>query len=187
MLSFHPQKCPSLNNKLFGILSNNKHTMGGGGMAQWSMCSWRLRKAMQHATWRQKNEPQTASMLAIHLSLPWPPFLGLFFFLPCLDTYHKVDLRLQTLEIPFHEVSQVVDFAFFLHFPWPSYHFWPRGEWLFLLKSRKEKEIWATSKFKTPLQQRTQSTEWKGNLQNGKKTANTKSDKRLISRIYKIL
>ncbi|XP_011806512.1 PREDICTED: podocin isoform X2 [Colobus angolensis palliatus] len=30
---------------------------------------------------------------------------GLFFFLPCLDTYHKVDLRLQTLEIPFHEVA----------------------------------------------------------------------------------
>eukprot|EP00071_Canis_lupus_P043857 XP_022277414.1 podocin [Canis lupus familiaris] len=29
---------------------------------------------------------------------------GLFFFFPCLDTYHKVDLRLQTLEIPFHEV-----------------------------------------------------------------------------------
>ncbi|XP_054976319.1 podocin isoform X1 [Sorex araneus] len=29
---------------------------------------------------------------------------GLFFFLPCLDTYHTVDLRLQTLEIPFHEV-----------------------------------------------------------------------------------
>ncbi|XP_045403214.1 podocin isoform X3 [Lemur catta] len=29
---------------------------------------------------------------------------GLFFFLPCLDTYHKVDLRVQTLEIPFHEV-----------------------------------------------------------------------------------
>ncbi|XP_055222805.2 podocin isoform X2 [Gorilla gorilla gorilla] len=29
---------------------------------------------------------------------------GLFFFLPCLDTYHKVDLRLQTLEIPFHEI-----------------------------------------------------------------------------------
>ncbi|XP_005375018.1 PREDICTED: podocin isoform X2 [Chinchilla lanigera] len=29
---------------------------------------------------------------------------GLFFLLPCLDTYHKVDLRLQTLEIPFHEV-----------------------------------------------------------------------------------
>ncbi|ELW70868.1 Podocin [Tupaia chinensis] len=29
---------------------------------------------------------------------------GLFFFLPCLDTYHKVDLRLQTLEVPFHEV-----------------------------------------------------------------------------------
>ncbi|XP_025048227.1 podocin isoform X2 [Alligator sinensis] len=29
---------------------------------------------------------------------------GLFFFLPCLDTYHKVDLRLRTLEIPFHEV-----------------------------------------------------------------------------------
>ncbi|XP_006887832.1 PREDICTED: podocin [Elephantulus edwardii] len=32
------------------------------------------------------------------------PLLGLFFLLPCLDTYHKVDLRLQTLEIPFHEV-----------------------------------------------------------------------------------
>ncbi|XP_013207955.1 podocin isoform X2 [Microtus ochrogaster] len=30
---------------------------------------------------------------------------GLFFYLPCLDTYHKVDLRLQTLEIPFHEVA----------------------------------------------------------------------------------
>ncbi|XP_012501988.1 PREDICTED: podocin [Propithecus coquereli] len=30
---------------------------------------------------------------------------GLVFFLPCLDTYHKVDLRLQTLEIPFHEVA----------------------------------------------------------------------------------
>ncbi|XP_006867155.1 PREDICTED: podocin [Chrysochloris asiatica] len=29
---------------------------------------------------------------------------GLFFFLPCLDTYHKIDLRVQTLEIPFHEV-----------------------------------------------------------------------------------
>ncbi|XP_052522018.1 podocin [Tympanuchus pallidicinctus] len=29
---------------------------------------------------------------------------GLFFFLPCLDTYHKVDLRLKTLEIPFHQV-----------------------------------------------------------------------------------
>ncbi|XP_004643497.1 podocin isoform X1 [Octodon degus] len=29
---------------------------------------------------------------------------GLFFVLPCLDTYRKVDLRLQTLEIPFHEV-----------------------------------------------------------------------------------
>ncbi|XP_066222131.1 podocin [Saccopteryx leptura] len=29
---------------------------------------------------------------------------GLCFFLPCLDIYHKVDLRLQTLEIPFHEV-----------------------------------------------------------------------------------
>uniref|UniRef100_UPI00398E88BB podocin-like n=1 Tax=Pristiophorus japonicus TaxID=55135 RepID=UPI00398E88BB len=29
---------------------------------------------------------------------------GLFFFLPCLDTYHKVDLRVKTLEIPFHEV-----------------------------------------------------------------------------------
>ncbi|XP_054690410.1 podocin isoform X3 [Grus americana] len=30
---------------------------------------------------------------------------GLFFFLPCLDTYHKVDLRLKTLEIPFHQVA----------------------------------------------------------------------------------
>ncbi|XP_036596517.1 band 7 protein AGAP004871-like [Trichosurus vulpecula] len=30
---------------------------------------------------------------------------GLFFFLPCLDTYHKVHLHLQTLEIPFHEVA----------------------------------------------------------------------------------
>ncbi|XP_064004398.1 podocin [Pogoniulus pusillus] len=29
---------------------------------------------------------------------------GLLFFLPCLDTYHKVDLRLKTLEIPFHQV-----------------------------------------------------------------------------------
>ncbi|XP_048353773.1 podocin [Sphaerodactylus townsendi] len=29
---------------------------------------------------------------------------GLFFFLPCLDTYHKIDLRLRTLEIPFYEV-----------------------------------------------------------------------------------
>nr|XP_056700676.1 podocin [Euleptes europaea] len=29
---------------------------------------------------------------------------GLFFFLPCLDTYHKIDLRLKTLEIPFYEV-----------------------------------------------------------------------------------
>ncbi|KFP38497.1 Podocin, partial [Chlamydotis macqueenii] len=29
---------------------------------------------------------------------------GLFFFLPCLDTYHKVDLRLKTLEIPSHQV-----------------------------------------------------------------------------------
>ncbi|NXP79937.1 PODO protein, partial [Ramphastos sulfuratus] len=29
---------------------------------------------------------------------------GLFFFLPCLDTYHKVDLRLKTLEIPFHQI-----------------------------------------------------------------------------------
>ncbi|XP_031410693.1 podocin [Meleagris gallopavo] len=27
-----------------------------------------------------------------------------FLFLPCLDTYHKVDLRLKTLEIPFHQV-----------------------------------------------------------------------------------
>ncbi|XP_041064337.1 podocin-like [Carcharodon carcharias] len=29
---------------------------------------------------------------------------GLFFFMPCLDTYHKVDLRVKTLEVPFHEV-----------------------------------------------------------------------------------
>ncbi|NXX12224.1 PODO protein, partial [Podargus strigoides] len=29
---------------------------------------------------------------------------GLFFYIPCLDTYHKVDLRLKTLEIPFHQV-----------------------------------------------------------------------------------
>ncbi|NXU58827.1 PODO protein, partial [Turnix velox] len=29
---------------------------------------------------------------------------GLFFLLPCLDTYHKIDLRLKTLEIPFHQV-----------------------------------------------------------------------------------
>ncbi|XP_038649436.1 podocin [Scyliorhinus canicula] len=29
---------------------------------------------------------------------------GLFFFMPCLDTYHKVDLRIKTLEIPFHEI-----------------------------------------------------------------------------------
>ncbi|XP_072367384.1 podocin-like isoform X2 [Scyliorhinus torazame] len=30
---------------------------------------------------------------------------GLFFFMPCLDTYHKVDLRIKTLEIPFHEAA----------------------------------------------------------------------------------
>ncbi|XP_006003181.1 podocin [Latimeria chalumnae] len=29
---------------------------------------------------------------------------GLLFFLPCLDTCHKVDLRIKTFEIPFHEV-----------------------------------------------------------------------------------
>ncbi|XP_007432544.1 podocin [Python bivittatus] len=29
---------------------------------------------------------------------------GLFFLLPCLDTYHKTDIRLKTLEIPFYEV-----------------------------------------------------------------------------------
>ncbi|NXS58707.1 PODO protein, partial [Brachypteracias leptosomus] len=29
---------------------------------------------------------------------------GLFFFIPCLDTYHKIDLRLKTLEVPFHQV-----------------------------------------------------------------------------------
>eukprot|EP00062_Callorhinchus_milii_P010741 gi/632956270/ref/XP_007893874.1/ PREDICTED: podocin [Callorhinchus milii] len=29
---------------------------------------------------------------------------GLFFLLPCLDTYRKVDLRVKTFEIPFHEV-----------------------------------------------------------------------------------
>nr|XP_023422968.1 podocin [Cavia porcellus] len=39
-----------------------------------------------------------------HLLPGRPKGPGLFFFLPWLDTYHKVDLRLQTLEIPFHEV-----------------------------------------------------------------------------------
>uniref|UniRef100_A0A287CRZ7 Podocin n=1 Tax=Ictidomys tridecemlineatus TaxID=43179 RepID=A0A287CRZ7_ICTTR len=39
-----------------------------------------------------------------HLLPGRPKGPGLFFFLPCLDTYHKVDLRLQTLEIPFHEI-----------------------------------------------------------------------------------
>uniref|UniRef100_S4RDL4 Podocin n=1 Tax=Petromyzon marinus TaxID=7757 RepID=S4RDL4_PETMA len=29
---------------------------------------------------------------------------GLFFILPCLDTYQKVDLRMRTLEVPLHEV-----------------------------------------------------------------------------------
>ncbi|NXI57741.1 PODO protein, partial [Chloroceryle aenea] len=29
---------------------------------------------------------------------------GLFFYIPCLDTYHKIDLRLKTLEIPFYQV-----------------------------------------------------------------------------------
>ncbi|XP_070602761.1 podocin [Erythrolamprus reginae] len=29
---------------------------------------------------------------------------GLFFLLPCLDTYHKIDIRLKTLEIPLCEV-----------------------------------------------------------------------------------
>ncbi|XP_044295073.1 podocin [Varanus komodoensis] len=29
---------------------------------------------------------------------------GLFFLLPCLDTYHKIDIRLKILEIPFYEV-----------------------------------------------------------------------------------
>ncbi|XP_069798457.1 podocin-like [Narcine bancroftii] len=29
---------------------------------------------------------------------------GLFFFVPCLDTYLKVDMRVKTLGIPFHEV-----------------------------------------------------------------------------------
>ncbi|XP_051866691.1 podocin [Pristis pectinata] len=29
---------------------------------------------------------------------------GLFFFVPFLDTYHKVDMRVKTLGIPFHEV-----------------------------------------------------------------------------------
>ncbi|XP_032885023.1 podocin-like [Amblyraja radiata] len=29
---------------------------------------------------------------------------GLFFFIPCLDIYHKVDMRVTTLGIPFHEV-----------------------------------------------------------------------------------
>ncbi|NWR56269.1 PODO protein, partial [Bucorvus abyssinicus] len=39
-----------------------------------------------------------------HLLPGRPRGPGLFFFLPCLDTYHKVDLRLKTLEIPFHQV-----------------------------------------------------------------------------------
>ncbi|XP_004598688.2 podocin isoform X1 [Ochotona princeps] len=39
-----------------------------------------------------------------HLLPGRPKGPGLFFFLPCLDTYHKVDLRLQTLEVPFHEI-----------------------------------------------------------------------------------
>ncbi|XP_067388599.1 podocin isoform X2 [Emydura macquarii macquarii] len=39
-----------------------------------------------------------------HLLPGRPRGPGLFFFLPCLDAYHKVDLRLKTLEVPFHEV-----------------------------------------------------------------------------------
>uniref|UniRef100_A0A8C8RCD3 Podocin n=1 Tax=Pelusios castaneus TaxID=367368 RepID=A0A8C8RCD3_9SAUR len=39
-----------------------------------------------------------------HLLPGRPRGPGLFFFLPCLDTYHKIDRRLKTLEIPFHEV-----------------------------------------------------------------------------------
>lgn len=43
-------------------------------MAQWSMHRpWRRRKVTQHSTWHQKSGPQTASMPAIHLSLPFPP------------------------------------------------------------------------------------------------------------------
>lgn len=42
-------------------------------------------------------------VLVITCCLSLPP-TGLFFFLPCLDTYHKIDLRLKTLEIPFHQV-----------------------------------------------------------------------------------
>lgn len=42
-------------------------------------------------------------VLMITSCLLLPP-TGLFFFLPCLDTYHKIDLRLKTLEIPFHQV-----------------------------------------------------------------------------------
>ncbi|XP_045153913.1 podocin [Echinops telfairi] len=49
---------------------------------------------------------------------------GLFFILPCLDTYHKVDLRLQTLEIPFHEVSRMVAFLS-SPFPIPRQHPFP--------------------------------------------------------------
>uniref|UniRef100_A0A8C0GRE4 Podocin n=1 Tax=Chelonoidis abingdonii TaxID=106734 RepID=A0A8C0GRE4_CHEAB len=41
-------------------------------------------------------------LFTCHCSVSSSP--GLFFFLPCLDTYHKVDRRLKTLEIPFHEV-----------------------------------------------------------------------------------
>lgn len=51
-------------------------------------------------------------MVTCYLSLP---LTGLFFFLPCLDTYHKIDLRLKTLEIPFHQVwltpSLCIDFG----------------------------------------------------------------------------
>ena len=35
--------------------------------------------------------------------LPWP---GLFFVLPCIETYQKVDLRTITLDVPPQEVAQ---------------------------------------------------------------------------------
>lgn len=50
-----------------------------------------------------KTEEVISIVLMITSCLSLPP-IGLFFFLPCLDTYHKIDLRLKTLEIPFHQV-----------------------------------------------------------------------------------
>lgn len=50
-----------------------------------------------------KTEEVISVVLMMTSCLSFPP-AGLFFFLPCLDTYHKIDLRLKTLEIPFHQV-----------------------------------------------------------------------------------